>query len=131
MSNIPAIPVVSVQFGNVDTFCDERVNRGPNVEPIVRICQQVRSGQSDTHGPLPIEHVFGQVSFLRQTGELLQVIALHLYLGQRWSYPDDTPDRAEVRARVDQLHERIRDVCHWHDLELVDGSVYQEPVGYR
>lgn len=112
MSNIPAIPVVSVQFGNVDTFCDELVNRGPNVEPIVRICQQV-------------------VSFLRQTGELLQVIALHLYLGQRWSYPDDPPDRAEVRARVDQLCERIRDVCHWHDLELVDGSGYQEPVGYR
>ena len=115
MSNIPAIPVVSVQFGDVDTFCDEPVSRGPNVEPIVRICRQVRSGQSDTHGSLPIEHVFGHVSVLRQTGELLRVIAPHLYLGRRWSSPDDMPDRAEVRARVDQLYERSRDVRHWHD----------------
>ena len=29
------------------------------IEPVVRICRQVRHGQSDTHGPLPIEHVFG------------------------------------------------------------------------
>ncbi len=53
--------VVSVQFGNLDTFCEELGARGPNIEPVVRICQQLHQGQSDSHGPLPIEHVFGHV----------------------------------------------------------------------
>src|SRR5207245_2431251 len=85
--------VVSVQFGNLDTFCEELAARGPNIEPVVRICQQLRQGQSDSHGPLPIEHVFGHVSYLRRTTDVLQVTVLHLYLGQRWAYPDRTTDR--------------------------------------
>lgn len=128
MKNTSAIPIVRVQFGNLDTFCEELANRGPNLEPIVRICQQVRTGQSDTHGPLPIEHVFGHVSFLRQTDDLLQVIVLHLHVGQRWIYADATPDRAEVRTRIDELYDRIREVCQTHGLLLVDGSAYQEPA---
>jgi hypothetical protein len=129
--NSSQTPIVKVQFGNLDTFCDELAARGPNVEPVVRICQQVRNAQSDTHGPLPIEHVFGHVSFLRRTPALLQVTVLHLYLGQRWVYADNTPDRAEVRARIDDFYERIRGVCRTLDLELVDGSVYQEPASQR
>ncbi len=118
-------PLVKVQFGNLDTFCEELAARGPNVEPVVRICQQVRQGQSERHGPLPIEHLFGRVSFLRRTGHLLQVTVLHLYLGQRWVYPDETPDRAEVRRRIDDFYDRIRSVCETLDVALVDGSAYE------
>ena len=50
MANASTSPVLTTRFGNLDTFCEELAERGPNVEPIVRICQQVRSGQSDTHG---------------------------------------------------------------------------------
>ena len=127
-TNTTTSPIINTQFGNLETFCEELVARGPNVEPIVRICQQVRAGQSDTHGPLPIEHVFGHVSYLRRTADVLQLVVLHLYLGQRWIYADDTPDRAEVRARVDELYERMRSVCLRLDLTLVDGSAYQEPT---
>ena len=126
MPTIPA-PVVGVQFGNLETFCDELAARGPNVEPVVRICQQLRQGQSDTLGPLPIQHVFGHVSYLRRTADVLQVTTLHLYLGQRWAYPDATPDRAEVQARIDQLYDRIRGACQSLGYTLVDGSTYQAP----
>jgi hypothetical protein len=77
---------------------------------------------------LPIEHVFGHVSYLRCAADVLHVTVLHLYLGDRWMYADDTPDRAEVRRRIDQLYERIRSVCQRLDLELVDGSAYHEPT---
>jgi hypothetical protein len=126
MATIPA-PVVGVQFGNLETFCDELAARGPNVEPVVRICQQLRQAQSDTLGPLPIQDVFGHVSFLRRTADVLQVTTLHLYLGQRWAYPDATPDRAEVQARIDQLYDRIRGACQSLGYTLVDGSTYQVP----
>ena len=109
MNATPALPIVTIQFGNLDTFCDELAARGPNIEPVVRICQQVRRGESDSHGPLPIEHVFGHVSYLRRTADVLQVIVLHLYLGQRWAYTDQTPDRAEVKVRLPlPLDERTR-----------------------
>lgn len=127
-ANTSTNPIVKTQFGNLDTFCDELAARGPNLEPVVRICQQVRPGHSDTHGPLPIEHVFGHVSYLRRTADVLQLVVLHLYLGQRWIYADNTPDRAEVRARIDELYERIRSVCQALELALVDGSTYQEPT---
>ena len=130
MATIPAA-VVGVQFGNLETFCDELADRGPNVEPVVRICQQLRQGQSDTLGPLPIQHVFGHVSYLRRTADVLQVTTLHLYLGQRWAYPDATPDRAEVQARIDQLYDRIRGVCQNLGYILVDGSTYQVPGDQR
>jgi hypothetical protein len=130
MLNSPTPLFVSVQFGNLETFCEELAVRGPNVEPVVRICQQVRQGQSDTHGPLPIEHVFGHVSYLRRTADVLQVIVLHLDLGQRWAYADTTEDRAEVRPRIDRLYDRIRDACQTHGYVLVDGSTYQE-IGAR
>jgi len=58
---------------------------------------------------------------------VLQVTLLHLYVGQRWAYPDDTPDRAEVKGRMDELYERIRSVCHTLGYALVDGRTYQEP----
>ena len=128
MTNSSTNPIVKTQFGNLETFCEELAARGLNIEPVVRICQQVRAGQSDTHGPLPIEHVFGHVSYLRRTADVLHLVVLHLYLGQRWIYPDNTPDRAEVRARIDELYERIRSVCLRLDLTLVDGSAYQEPT---
>jgi hypothetical protein len=73
MNATPALPIVTIQFGNLETFCDELATRGPNIEPVVRICQQVHRGQSDTHGPLPIEHVFGHVSYLRRTADVLQM----------------------------------------------------------
>ena len=119
--------IITIQFGDLDTFCEELTARGPNVESLVRICQQVRSGENQTHGPLPIEHVFGHVSYLRRTAEVLHVITLHLYVGQRWMYADQTPDRAEVRARIDELYDRIRTTCDTLGLTLVDGSAYQEP----
>ena len=130
MATIPAA-VVGVQFGNLETFCDELAARGPNVEPVVRICQQLRQGQSDTLGPLPIQHVFGHVSYLRRTADVLQVTTLHLYLGQRWAYPDATPDRAEVQARIDQLYDRVRGACQSLGYTLVDGSTYQVPGDQR
>jgi hypothetical protein len=64
---------------------------------------------------------------VRRNGDVLQVTALHLYVGQRWAYPDGTSDQAEVKARVDQLYERIRGLCQTLGYVLVDGSVYQEP----
>ena len=48
------------------------------------------------------------MSYLRRTEDVLQVVVLHLDLGQRWSYADSTEDRAEVRARLDGLYNRIR-----------------------
>jgi hypothetical protein len=92
MANTSGSPVLTTRFGNLDTFCEELAERRPNVEPIVPICQQVRSGQSDTHGPVPIEYVFGHVTYLRRTADLLHLTVLHLYLGQRWT-PADTPAR--------------------------------------
>src|SRR6266516_2104789 len=77
-------------------------------------------------GRMPIEHVFGHVSYLRRTAEVLQVSVLHLDLGQRGAYADTTEDRAEVRARIDWLYDRIRDACQTHGYVLVDGSTYQE-----
>ena len=130
MATIPT-PVVSVQFGNLETFCGELAARGPNVEPVVRICQRLRQGQSDTLGPLPIQHVFGHVSYLRRTADVLQVTTLHLYLGQQWPYPDATPDRAEVQARIDQLYDRIRSAYQSLGYTLVDGSTYQVPGDQR
>jgi hypothetical protein len=85
MGSLTAPLMVSVQFGSLDTFCDELGARGPNVEPVVRICQQIRLAHSDTQAVLPIEHVFGHVSYLRRNGDVLQVTALHLYVGQRWA----------------------------------------------
>jgi hypothetical protein len=126
MGSLTAPLMVSVQFGSLDTFCDELGTRGPNVEPVVRICQQVRLAHSDTQAVLPIEHVFGHVSYLRRNGDVLQVTALHLYVGQRWAYPDGTSDQAEVKARVDQLYERIRGLCQTRGYVLVDGSLYLE-----
>jgi hypothetical protein len=127
MNSNPAVPIVSIQFGNLDTLCDELAARGPNIEPVVRICQQVRQGHSDTHGPLPIEHVFGHVSYLRRGADVLQVTALHLYLGQRWLYVHASPDRAEVQARIEELYDRVREVCQRLGYTLVDGSTYQQP----
>jgi hypothetical protein len=127
MNSTPASPIVSIRFGNLDTFCEELAARGPNIEPVVRICQQVRRGHSEDLGPLPLEHVFGHVSYLRRTEYVLQVTALHLYLGQRWAYPDPTPDRTEVTARVDQLYDRMRERCQALGYALVDGSAYEEP----
>jgi hypothetical protein len=57
MGSLPVPLMVSVQFGNLDTFCDELGACGPNVEPVVRICQQVRLAHSDTQAVLPMEHV--------------------------------------------------------------------------
>jgi len=128
MSSTASSHAVTIQFGNLESFCEELAARGPNLEPVVRICQQVRAGESHTHGPLPIEHVFGHVSYLRLTAEVLQIVTLHLYLGQRWIYADRTPDRAEVQARVDELYERIRTASETLGLALVDGSTYQEPT---
>lgn len=103
MTTTPPSPIVRVQFGNLDTCCDELAARGPHIEPVRRICQQVRQGQSETHGPLPIEHVSGHASYLRRTAGVRQVTALHLYLGRRWPYADASPDRDEVKARIDGL----------------------------
>jgi hypothetical protein len=105
-------PLVSIRFGNLDTFCAELAERGPNVEPVVRICQHVRQAESDIYGPLPLENVWGHVSYLRRTGDVLQVSALHLYLGQRGAYAGGTPDRADVKTRIDQLYDRVRGLCH-------------------
>ena len=127
MNTSAGIPVVRVQFGNVGAFCQELAARGPNVEPVVRICQQVKQGHSDNLGPLPIEHVFGHVSFLHRAADVLQVTVLHLYVGQRWAYTDDTPDRAQVRVRIDELYDRVRSTCESLGYTLVDGSTYQEP----
>jgi hypothetical protein len=127
MNATPALPIVTIQFGNLDTFCDELAARGPNIEPVVRICQQVRRGESDSHGPLPIEHVFGHVSYLRRTADVLQVSVLHLYLGQRWAYADQTPDRAEVKVRLDEVYDRVRERCATLGYALVDGSTYLQP----
>jgi hypothetical protein len=66
MGSLPAPLMVSVQFGDLDTFCDELGARGPNVEPVVRICQQVSLAHSDTQAVLPMQHVFGHVSYLRR-----------------------------------------------------------------
>ena len=120
-------PVVRVQFGNLETFCDELTLRGPNVEPVVRICQQVRQSESDAREMVPIEDVFGHVSYLRRVADVLQVTVLHLHVGNRWIYPDSTPDRARVKARIDELYDRIRGICQALDYTLVDGSTYQEP----
>jgi hypothetical protein len=121
-------PIVKVQFGSLDRFCEELAARGPNVEPVVRICQQVRAGQSDTHGPLLVEHVFGHASYLRQTADALHLTVLHLYLGQRWIHATNTPDRAELHARVDERYDRVRSTRQALGLTLVDGSAYQEPT---
>jgi hypothetical protein len=59
---------------------------------------------------------------------VLQIVTLHLYLGQRWIYADQTPDRTEVRARVDELYERIRTASETLGLTLVDGCTCQEPA---
>jgi hypothetical protein len=91
MSSNSASPIVKVRFGNLDTFCQELAERGPNVEPVVRICQQVRTGEHTDHGPLPIEHVVGQVSYLRRAADVLQVTVLHLYVRQRWAYSGPHP----------------------------------------
>lgn len=128
MTNASTTPIVTTRFGNLDSFFDELTARGPNIEPIVRICQRLRTGHSNEHGLLPIEHVFGHVSYLRRMADVLHVTVLHLYLGQRWIYADETPYRAEVRARVDELYERVRSVCQRLDLTLVDSSAYQEPA---
>ena len=90
MPDTPTPLVVTVEFGNLDTFCEELAERGPNIEPVVRICQHVRHGQSDTHGPLPIEHVFGHVSYLRRTEDQLGL-------------PTIDPVRTGVGAIVDRL----------------------------
>ena len=67
------------------------------------------------------------VSYLRRTEDVLQVTALHLYLGERWAYPDATPDRAEVKARIEELYDRMRERCQALGYALVDGSAYQQP----
>jgi hypothetical protein len=90
MSNSSTTPLVKVPFGNLETFCEELAERGPNVEAIVGICQQIRRGEHTDHGPLPIEHVYGHVSYLRRVADVLQVTVLHLYVGQRWAFPDNT-----------------------------------------
>ena len=51
MHSNAASPIVSIRFGNLDTFCEELAARGPNIEPVVRICQQVRRGHSEDLGP--------------------------------------------------------------------------------
>jgi hypothetical protein len=127
MNSTPASPIVSIRFGNLDTFCEELAARGPNIEPVVRICQQVRPAHGQDGRSLPIEHVFGHASYLRRTADVLQIVALHLYLGQRWAYAEPTPDRAEVTARVDRLYDRLRECCQMLGYALVDGSAYQEP----
>jgi hypothetical protein len=129
MHTTPTTPVVSIRFGNLETFCAELAERGPNVEPVVRICQQVRQAESETYGPLPLENVWGHVSYLRRTGDVLQVVALHLYLGQRWTHAGGTPDRADVKTRIDQLYDRVHGLCRARAYDLVDGSRYQEPGG--
>ena len=125
MNATPSSPIVTIDFGNLDTFCEELAARGPNIKPVVRMCQQIRQGQSDALGPLPIEDVFAHVSYLRRCSDVLQVVALHLYLGQRWRYADETPDRTEVKRRVDQVYERVRATCETLGLALADGSTYQ------
>jgi hypothetical protein len=77
----------------------------------MRICQQVLQAESDTYGRLPLENVSGHVSYLRRTGDVLQIIALHLYLGQRWAYAGGTPDLGGVQARIDQLYDHIRELA--------------------
>ena len=127
MNTSGGIPIVRIQFGNLGAFCEELAARGPNVEPVVRICQQVKQAHSASLGPLPIEHVFGHVSFLHRAADVLQLTVLHLYLGQRWANADDTHERAEVRSRIDELYDRVRSTCESLGYTLVDGSAYQEP----
>ena len=126
-SHLSAALIVGVQFGNLETFCEELAARGPNVEPVVRICQQVRRGHSEDHGPLPLEHVFGHVSYLRRSGDVLQILALHLYVGQRWMAAEATPDGAELQARINAVYDRVREHCQRLGYVLVDGSTYQDP----
>jgi len=57
---------------------------------------------------------------------VLQVTALHLYLGRRWAYADASPDRDEVKARIEGLYDRVRAVCGMLGYTRVDGSTYQE-----
>jgi hypothetical protein len=109
---------VNVRFNQPAEFVAELQARGPNLEPLVRLTLVGRRGQLRDGTPLPIQELLVQASYLRRTGEILQLVTLETFVGEWWGIPEQD---AQTKERADQVMELVRDAVVATGLEVATG----------
>ena len=84
--------VVRIAFSNPGEFLAELRQRGPNLEPLVRVTFRWTADASGA----PISHVTLLASYLRQVGEVVTVVQLVRYVGAVWSGAADEASQRYV-----------------------------------
>ncbi|GEM_PF-6310341 len=84
--------VVRIAFSNPGEFLAELRQRGPNLEPIVRVTFR---WTADANGA-PISHLTLLASYLRQVGDVVTVVQLARYVGAVWSGAADQASQRSV-----------------------------------
>lgn len=95
--------VVRVAFSNPGEYLAELRQRGPNLEPLVRVTFRWTADASGA----PVSHLTLLASYLRQVGEVVTVVQLARYVGTVWS---GAADQASQRS-VDEAQQRRTLLC--------------------
>src|SRR5947209_8536241 len=103
--NPAATLLVSVRFSRPREFVTELQARGPTLEPLVRLSLVGRTRRSRHGTPLSAQDLSVHASYLRQTGEVVQLVTLACAVGAWWGIPGQD---AQTQQRLDQVLELVR-----------------------
>lgn len=113
-----------VRFNLADEFCAELLQRGPDVEPLVRLTR--RTTRTDQ---LPVTHLTVVAGYVRHVANALcgeghlEIVRLETYCGQVWpGRGDETGATAHAERVIDQVTALARKL----DLTIAAG-VYEAP----
>ena len=120
VTGVQGAPCVVVTFSRADEFIQELRDRGPNVEPMVRLTFRWTRDESGA----PLTHLTLLANYLRRLdGEVVSIVHLGQYVGAVWEEGRD--ERSErYRAEADRLRTLIAQAAGVLGLEVRGGTYF-------
>ena len=114
---------VRLLFSNHEEFIEELRERGPNLEPLVRVTFR----KTAAGGGMPLTHLTLLATYLRLVdggsgpAVVIAVVQLAEYLGSLWIDPSD-PDSRRCQARAEQRRDAVVSAAEGLGLRVAAGA---------